>query len=63
MVFTTNQFTEVEIESWPDWDGTWTHNHWIPFRRSNQLSCQAMSSSCSQRQLCTATPIMKCTEM
>ena len=37
--------------------GIWTHDHWIPFRRSNWLSYQAMSSTRSQSQLCTATPI------
>ena len=28
----------------------------IPFRRSNRMSHQAMSSTCTQSQLCTATP-------
>ena len=36
----------------------WTHDHWIPFRRSNRLSYQAMSSTHAQSQLCTATPIL-----
>ena len=38
----------------------WTHDHWIPwipFRRSIWLSYQAMSSTRTQSQLCTATPI------
>ena len=35
----------------------WTHNHWIPFRSCNRLSYQAMFSTRSQSQLCTATPI------
>ena len=34
-----------------------THDHWIPLRRSNQLSYQATSSTRTQSQLCTATPI------
>ena len=33
------------------------HNHWILFRRSNQLSYQAMSSTCTQSQLCITTTI------
>ena len=37
--------------------GIWTHNYWIPFRRSNRLSYQAMSLTRTQSQLCTATPI------
>ena len=42
MVFTTKVFLEVALESWPG---------------SNQLIYQAMSSTRSQSQLCTATPI------
>ena len=37
--------------------GIWTHDHWIPFRRSNRLSYEAMSSTRTQSQLCTAIPI------
>ena len=39
------------------WVGFEPHNYWILFRCSNWLSYQAMSSTCSQSQLCTATPI------
>ena len=53
MVFSTQGIFEVAIESWPEWD----YDHWIPFRRSNRLSYQAMSSTCTQSHLCTATPI------
>ena len=35
----------------------WTHDHWIPFRGSNRLRCQAMNSTLTQSQLYTATPI------
>ena len=38
-------------------NGIWTHDHWIPFRRSNRMSYQAMSPTCTQSQFCTATPI------
>ena len=37
--------------------GIWIHDHWIPFRRSNRLSSQAMSLTCPQSQLCRAAPI------
>ena len=37
--------------------GIWTHHHWIPFRRSNRPSYQAMSPIRTESQLCTATPI------
>ena len=33
------------------------HGHWIPFRRSNLLSYQAMSSTRTKSQICTAAPI------
>ena len=36
---------------------TWAHDHWIPFWCSNWLSYQAMSSSSTQNQLCTPTPV------
>ena len=55
-LFTTDGFFEVAIESWLE-SGIWTHDHWIPFRRSNRLSYQAMSSTRTQNQLSTATPI------
>ena len=32
VVFTTEGFFEVAIESWCEWN--WTHNHWIQFRCS-----------------------------
>ena len=54
MVFTTEALLEVAIESWPEWD--LNHDHWIPFRRCNRLSYQAMSPARTQSQLCTATP-------
>ena len=56
MIFTTEGFFEGAIESWPKWD-IWTHDHWILFRCSNWLSYQAISSTHTQNQLCTATPI------
>ena len=37
--------------------GIWTLDHWILFRRSNQLSYQVMSSTRTLRQICTANPI------
>ena len=49
------RFFEVAVESWAEW--SWTHDHWILFRCSNQLSYQTMSSTCTQSQLDTATPI------
>ena len=55
MVFITERFFQVAIESWLEW--VWTHDHWIPFRRSNRLSYQTMSSTRTQSQLCTAAPI------
>ena len=54
MVFSTQGIFEVATESWPEWD----YDHWIPFRRSNRLSYQAMSSTRTQSQLCTATPVL-----
>ena len=56
IVFTTEGFLEVAIEV--GLSGIWTQDHWIPFRCSNQLSSQMMSSTRSQIQLCTATPIL-----
>ena len=53
MVFTTDGFFEVAIETWPEWDLTTE----IPFRRSNRLSYQAMSYTRTQSQLRTATAI------
>ena len=55
MVLTSEGFFEVAIES-----VIWTHDHWIPFRRFNQLSYQVMSyyqATCMQSQFCTTTPI------
>ena len=37
--------------------GIWTHDHWIPFRCSNQLSYHAISLTCTQTNLCRAAPI------
>ena len=34
--------------------GIWTHIHWIPFRRRNRLSYQAINATRTQSQLCTA---------
>ena len=51
------------IHHWRNFKGTykkfaWVElKHWIPYRRSNRLSYQVMSSTRSQGQLCTATPI------
>ena len=42
--------------------GIWTHDHWIPFRRSNQMSYQAMSSTRTQSQFFTATAISLCVQ-
>ena len=56
MAFTTEGFFEVARESWSEWD----LNPWplpILFRHSDRLSYQAMSWTCSQSQLCTATSI------
>ena len=44
MAFTTEGLLEVPIESWPEWN-------------LNRLSYHAMSSTHTQSQLCTATPI------
>ena len=52
---TTDRFLQVAIGSWPLWD--LTPDQWIPFRRSNRLRYQAMSSSGTQSQLCTASRI------
>ena len=51
IVFGTEGFLEVTRKSWYDWDlnprpdGIW-------YRRSNQLSYQAMSSTRTRSQLC-----------
>ena len=37
-------------------------DHWIPFKRSNQLSYQAMSSTRTQTQLCTVAPMSSCVQ-
>ena len=55
MVLISEGFFEVATER-----VIWTHDHWIPFRRSNQLSYQAMSyyqATCIQSQFCIITPI------
>ena len=56
MVFITDGFFEVAIESFLS--GIWTHGHWIPFWCSNWLSYQAMSSTHTQIQCSTATPVL-----
>ena len=53
--FTTEGFLEVAIESWPEWDLNPRPKN--SFRCSNQLSYQAMNSTCTKNQLCTATLI------
>ena len=55
-LFTIQRFLEVAIKGWPKWDFN-THDHSIPFRRSNRLSYKAMISTRTQSQLCTATPV------
>ena len=55
MVFTTEGFLEVAIESWPEW--VLNPRPLNSFQTSNRLSYQAMSSTCFQSQLCTAIPI------
>ena len=54
-VFTTEGFLEVALERWPEWN--LNQQPLNPFRSSNRLSYQAMSSTRTQSQLCTATPI------
>ena len=56
MVFTTEGFVEVAIESWPQWD----LNARTQFRLEYPywLSCQVMRSTRTQSQLCTASPIV-----
>ena len=49
MVFTTDNFLEVALESWLKWD--------LAFITSNQLSYQAMSLTCTHSQLFTTIPI------
>ena len=46
---------EVAIESWPEWDLNPQPLN-SPLRRSNWLRYQAMSSTRTQNQLCTAFP-------
>ena len=47
MAFITDRFFEVAIESWPEWD----------LNPEPPNSIQTMSSTCTQSQLSTATPI------
>ena len=49
MVFTIEGLFEVAVESWPEWA--------LNPRPLNRLSYQAMSSTRTQSQPCTATPI------
>ena len=54
-IFSTEGFLEVAIESWPKWGlnpRPLSSDQW-----SNRQSYQAMSSTRSQNELCTATPI------
>ena len=55
MVCTTEGFFKVAIESWPEWDLNPQPLNSV--RRSNRLSYQAMSSTCTQIQLCTTIPM------
>ena len=55
MVFISGGFLEVAIESWPEWD--LNHDHSDLFRHSDRMSSRAMSSTYTQNQLCTATPV------
>ena len=52
MVLTTDGFWEVALESWPGR----TSNQLTLSRHSNEVTYQTMSSTCTQSQLCTATP-------
>ena len=55
MVFTTDEFSEVAVESWPEWDLNPRPLNSV--QTSYRLSYQAMNSTLTQSQLCTATPI------
>ena len=46
MVFATDGFFEVAIESWPEWD--LNPRPLNPLRRSNRQRCQAISSTRTQ---------------
>ena len=52
MIFTTEKFLEVAIESLPELDLN------SQLLNSNRLSYQVMSSTRTQNQLCTASPIL-----
>ena len=52
MVFTTEGFFEVAIESWPEWNLNPRPLNSV----HNRLSHQAMNSTRTTSQLCTATP-------
>ena len=47
MVFTTEEFFEAAIESWPEWD--WNPQ---PLKSVQLMSYQAMSLTLTQSQLC-----------
>ena len=55
-IFTTEGFFEVAIESWPEWDLNPQPLNSV--QMLSQLSYQAMNSTHTQSQLCTATPIL-----
>ena len=56
MVFTTDGFSEVPIEGWPEWD--LKPQPLIPFRRSNRLSFLVVVSTLTLSYFYTATPIL-----
>ena len=56
MVFITEGFFEVAIESWREWDLN-PRPHEFRSDALNRLSYQAMSLTRTHSQLCTATPI------
>ena len=55
MVFTTDVFFEVAIESWPELDLNPRPLNSVS--RSNRLNYQVMSATRAKNQLCTATSI------
>ena len=56
MVFTTERLLEVTIKSWPGWDLNPRTVKFIGRLSATRLTYQAMTSTCTQSQLCTATP-------
>ena len=55
MVFTAEALFEVAIEYWSEWD---LNPRQLNSVQTNRLSYQAMSSTRTESQLCTATPIL-----